>query len=71
MRTKPSQRYLWLQDFVSHKNLSELTRIASVELIEQVRVFEGKRLEVCLCHQADMKRLVASVSDVEEKKVVI
>ena len=71
MRTKPSQRYLWLQDFVSHKNLSELTRIASVELIEQVRVFEGKRLEVCLCHQSDMKRLVASVSDVEEKKVVI
>ena len=62
MRAKPSERYLWLQDFIRHGNLIELTRVAAIEMIDQVRVYEGKRIEVCLCNQADMETLIDSIT---------
>ena len=62
MRAKPSERYLWLQDFIRHGNLIELTRVAAIEMIYKVRVYEVKRIEVCLFNQDDMETLIDSIT---------
>ncbi|MDR1704678.1 MAG: DUF4368 domain-containing protein, partial [Clostridiales bacterium] len=37
---------LWIEHFKKHRNIQSLTRAAIVELIEQIIVYEGGRIEV-------------------------
>ena len=40
------EKYKWIDHFAEYQNIQSLTRIAAVELIDQVSVFEKNRIEV-------------------------
>ena len=43
---------------MEHKNLQCLTRAVAVECIEEIRVFEGKKLKVQFTHAQDYAQLL-------------
>lgn len=48
----------WVSDFMEHKNLQCLTRAVAVECIEEIRVFEGKKLKIQFTHAQDYTQLL-------------
>lgn len=70
-----SDQQLWMQDFIKYRNLTSLTRTAVVELIENVSVYEDKKVVVQFCHAQDYERLVDHMKEFLEpgqiKKEVI
>lgn len=53
----------WIQDYMEHRNIQSLDRIVAVELIEEIAVYEGKRIEVTFTHMQDYETLIAWVED--------
>ena len=51
----------WVSDFMEHKNLQCLTRAVAVECIEEIRVFEGKKLEIQFTHAQDYAQLLEHI----------
>jgi arginyl-tRNA--protein-N-Asp/Glu arginylyltransferase len=41
-----SDKYQWLDYFTEHQNLKELTRTVAVELIDRIKVYDKKTIEV-------------------------
>lgn len=40
----------WMEEFLEHRNIQTLTRAVAVECIDEISVFEGKRVEVRFAH---------------------
>ena len=69
-----TEEQLWIQDFMKYRNLKTLTRIAVVELIEKVRIYEDKKVVVEFCHFQDYEQLtdyIRELYDTDETKEVI
>ncbi len=69
LRNTTSQQ-LWMQDFIKHKNMTELTRNAAVELIEKVSVFEGGKIQVQFLHAQDYEELLSSITELSQPGAV-
>ena len=41
-----NEKYKWIDHFTEYQNIDHLTRIAAVELIDQIRIFEKDHIEV-------------------------
>lgn len=41
-----SDKFIWIEHFARYQNISELTRIAAVELIDKIKVYDKNRIEV-------------------------
>lgn len=70
-----SEQQIWMKDFIEHKNITELTRVAAVELIEKVLVYEDKRIEVRFHHAENFIALKENISqmvdiNMEERKAI-
>lgn len=59
----------WIQEFLEHRNIQTLTRLAAVECIERIAVCEDKRIEVTFTHMQEYDTLVSQVQTfaMEEK----
>lgn len=53
----------WIQDYMEHRNIQSLNRIVAVELIEEIAVYEGKRIEVTFAHMQDYHALIEWVEE--------
>ncbi len=53
----------WMQDFLQHRNIQSLTRQVAVECIENIIIYEDKRLEVTFTYMQDYKALVSQMQD--------
>lgn len=65
-----SEQQVWMQDFIEHKNLTNLSRTAAVELIEKVLVYEDKKIEVQFRHSEEFDSLTESISQMTEKNIM-
>lgn len=65
-----SKNEAWIQHFISRQNRQELTRENALMLIEKVRVFEDKRIEVTFCFHDDYKELSQLIEAVEQGEAV-
>ncbi|MBP3233138.1 MAG: recombinase family protein [Eubacterium sp.] len=56
-----TEKYQWLSYFSEHENIRELTRTVAVELIDKIRVFDKKHIEVTFnfddCYQSIIGKL--------------
>lgn len=70
--TSPA-RQQWIQDFVKYRNLKELHRCVAVECIEQIRIYEDKRIEVEFRHARNFAVLADHVHEFyeQQKKEVV
>jgi DNA invertase Pin-like site-specific DNA recombinase len=71
-----SDKYQWLDYFTEHQNLKELTRTVAVELIDRIKVYDKKTIEVVFnfddCYHTllgQMKTLGCEIAS-EKKEVV-
>lgn len=53
----------WIQDFIQHRNIQSLTREISVECIDNIIIYEDKRIEVTFTHMQDYQTLVSQIQD--------
>lgn len=61
-----TDQQVWMQDFIEHKNLTTLTRVAAVELIEEVQIYEGKRLAIKFRHTGEFDLLSQHITEFTE-----
>jgi hypothetical protein len=51
-----SNKYQWLDYFTEHQNIEKLTRTVAVELIDRIKIYDKKHIEVVFnfndCYQA-------------------
>lgn len=56
-----TEKYQWLDYFTEHHNIEQLTRTVAVELIDKVKVFDKKHIEVVFqfddCYQSLLKQI--------------
>lgn len=60
----------WMKDFIQYKNLTQLTRIAAVELIEKIHVFENKKIVVEFLHAQDFEKLMHYLSEYKKAEII-
>lgn len=60
----------WMKDFIQYKNLTQLTRIAAVELIEKIYVFENKKIVVEFLHAQDFEKLMHHLSEYKKAEII-
>lgn len=53
----------WIQEFLEHRNIQQLSRSIAVECIEKIHIYEDKRIEVTFTHMQDYQALVSKVND--------
>lgn len=58
-----TEQQIWMKDFIQHRKLEKLTRIVAVELIEQVQVYEDKKIQVIFRHAQDFERLASQIEE--------
>ena len=58
--SKPHQ---WIQDFMEHRNITELTRMVAVECIDEIAVYEDRKIEVSFAHWQDYSALSEQVRE--------
>jgi hypothetical protein len=46
IKESKSDKYQWLNYFAEHQNIKELTRTVAVELIDKIRIYDKKTIEV-------------------------
>jgi hypothetical protein len=73
-----SEKYKWLGYFTEHQNIKELTRTVAVELIEQIKIYDKKTIEVVFtfddCYRLvleQMKELGCTVTESTNGRVYI
>lgn len=73
-----TEKYQWLDYFTEHQNIEHLTRTAVVELIDQIKVFDKKHIEVVFqfddCYHSLLKqiqRIGCNVSVEDNERVTI
>lgn len=60
----------WMKDFIQYKNLTQLTRIAAVELIEKIHVFENKKIVVEFLHAQDFEKIMHHLSEYKKAEII-
>lgn len=60
----------WMKDFIQYKNLTQLTRIAAVELIEKIHVFENKKIVVEFLHAQDFEKLMHHLLEYKKAEII-
>lgn len=63
-----SDHQIWMEDFIKYRNLTSLTRIAVVELIEKVWIYEGKKVVVRFRHAQDYEQLIEHIKEFCEQE---
>ena len=58
----------WMQAFLEHRDISELTRAVVLECIEKITVMDEEHFEITFEHSQDFKRLMASVEEYADKE---
>lgn len=58
--SKPHQ---WIQDFMEHRNITELTRMVAVECIDEIAIYEDRKIEVSFTHWQDYSALSEQVRE--------
>ena len=53
----------WIQEFIEHWNIQQLSRSIAVECVEKIQIYEDKRIEVTFTHMQDYQALVTQVND--------
>lgn len=53
----------WIQEFLEYHNIQSLTRSVAVACIENIIVYEDKRIEVTFTHMQDYQALISRVQD--------
>lgn len=61
-----SKRQSWLSQFKEYENVSEITRILIVSLVERINIFEGSEIEVVFRHRDQFADIMAFLA--EQKK---
>lgn len=61
-------RQQWMQDFIDHRNIQTLTRAIAVECIEQIAVFEDRKLEVEFTHSQDYASLTDHLEEYYQRE---
>lgn len=56
----------WMQEFMKHRNLQQLTRSVVVECIEQIYVYEDDRLSVEFSHAQNFKEIMENLSSYDK-----
>lgn len=64
--SRNSKDLTWMEAFRKYQNIEEIERRAVVELIENIRIHEGKRIEVTVRNQDDIERLRRFVEELPE-----
>lgn len=63
-----TEKYQWLDYFTKHQNIKQLTRTAVVELVDSVKVFDKKHIEVNFqfddCYMALLEQIKRSGCDI-------
>lgn len=59
-----TEKYRWLDYFVKHENIERLTRTVAVELIEKVKIFDKKHIEVVFQFDDCYESLLAQIGRV-------
>lgn len=58
-----SDKYQWLDYFTEHQNIQELNRTVAVELIDQIKIYDKKHIEVVFnfndCYQSLLRQMAA------------
>ena len=55
----------WVEQFKRHKDITELTRPVAVTLIEQIIVYQDKRIEVAFKYQGKYERILEYIVNVQ------
>ena len=58
MQMEGSSNQNWINRFLEHKNIEHLTRTIIVELIDSIKVFENKQIEVSFSYGQEYERLM-------------
>ena len=59
----------WMQDFIRHKDVTELTRAVAVECIEKVSVHSKNRITITFTHAQDFARLQTALLEYEKTQL--
>ena len=59
----------WMQDFLRHKDLKELTRAVAVECIEKVIVHKDNCITIVFTHAQDFARLQSALCEYQEAQL--
>ena len=46
------------QDFMEHRNITELTRMVAVECIDEIAIYEDRKIEVSFTHWQDYSAII-------------
>ncbi|MBR1743941.1 MAG: hypothetical protein IJ733_19185, partial [Lachnospiraceae bacterium] len=57
----------FIDDFKAYRNITELNRVAAVNLLEQVKVYEGRRLEVVLDCNDEIRQILDRAEEIKEE----
>ena len=64
-KDREGKRHEWIEGFVKNKGIRSLVRSVVVELIEEIRVFEDKRIEVRFRYEDRYREAVELVEGAE------
>lgn len=64
-----AEEYTWIDHFKKYEGITTLERQAVVNLISEVRIYEGKRVEVDFLYADEMKRALKIIHTVEGKNI--
>lgn len=60
----------WMKDFIQYRNITQLTRVAAVEMIEKIYVYEDKKIEVEFLHAQDFEALRHHLSEYKKAETI-
>ena len=63
-----SKQQSWLSQFQKYKNISEITRIVVVNLIERINVFEGSEIEVVFRQRDQFADIMSFLEEQEQRR---
>lgn len=61
-----SEQQEWMKDFIAYRNLKELTRIAAVQLIDCIQIYEGSKVSVTFLHSQDFELLRQHLAEFQQ-----
>ena len=57
------ERLAWIDVYKKYRNVTEITRRLVVDLIEQIKVYEGSRIEIIWRYQDEYQKITASFAE--------
>ena len=59
----------WIEDFKAYRNISELNRVAAVNLLEQIKVYEGHMLEVVFDCDDEIRQIMDRAEEIRMEDI--